>query len=182
MNARTVCALLLLVFAGGAQAGGDDVPVSAGDVLELAKSSAANWAEDSVLIYLENDESVDAAGHASRWGYLFYSPSRDRWRAYSLSQNELESAGDLDFAFKAPPVSGGWLDSERAFAIGEDAGGREYREKRSGRLRTMLLMRGAFGDDPNLTTWTLVYDAPGTPSLFVVLDAIDGDIVRVWKG
>jgi len=72
--------------------------------------------------------------------------------------------------------------SENAFSIAENAGGRDYRENRKGVLRTMLLMRGAFGDDPDRTTWTLVYDAPGVPSLFVVLDASDGDIVRVWKG
>ena len=108
--------------------------------------------------------------------------SQARWRVYSLSHDEVESAGDLDFAFPAPPVTEKWMDSEDAFGIAENAGGRDYRNDRDGFLRTMLLMRGAFGDDPDRTTWTFVYDSPGAPSLFVVLDATDGDIVRVWKG
>jgi hypothetical protein len=47
----------------------------------------------------------------------------------------------------------------------------------------MLLMRGAFSEkDPDVTTWTFVYSAPGAPSLFVVVDATDGKVQRTWRG
>jgi hypothetical protein len=47
----------------------------------------------------------------------------------------------------------------------------------------MLLTRGIFHDgDPNRTTWTVVYTAPGKPSLFVVVDARTGDVRRTWRG
>ena len=47
----------------------------------------------------------------------------------------------------------------------------------------MLLMRGAFrDDDPDATNWTLVYAAVSGPSLFVVVDAVDGKVRRTWRG
>ena len=48
---------------------------------------------------------------------------------------------------------------------------------------TMLLMRGAIQEDqPDRTTWMLVYTAPNLPALFVVLDAADGTVLRTWRG
>jgi hypothetical protein len=47
----------------------------------------------------------------------------------------------------------------------------------------MLLMRGAFdAENPNRTTWLLVYTTPDAPSLFVVVDAADGKVRRTWRG
>jgi len=175
-------AALLLGWVAAIDAG-QRLPVSARNGLDLAEDSARNWAEDSVLVYLENDADVDGSGSASRWGYLFYSATLDRWRAYSLSQDKVEEAGDLGFAFDAPPLETNWIDSDHAFSAAEGAGGRSYRKDNDGLLRSMLLIRGAFGeDDPNRTTWTLVYDSATAPSLFVVVDARNGDVVRAWKG
>jgi hypothetical protein len=180
---RNLGAALLLLGSVSALDAGARENVSARDGLELATSSAHNWAEDSVLVYLENDDIVDAQGSAARWGYLFYSAHLDRWRAYSLSDDKVENAGELGFAFDAPQVEANWIDSDRAYAAAEKAGGRAYRDQNSGALRSMLLIRGAFGeDDPNRTTWTLVYDSAHAPSLFVVVDAENGDVVRAWKG
>jgi hypothetical protein len=180
---RILGSLMLLLCCASALGADQRTAVSARDGLALAESSARNWAEDSVLVYLENDDSVDAQGGAARWGYLFYSAHLDRWRAYSLSDDKVEEAGDLGFAFDAPPVDSEWIDSGRAFSAAEDAGGRDYRSDHGGALRNMLLIRGAFGeDDPNRTTWTLIYDAASAPSLFVVIDAENGDVVRAWKG
>ena len=50
-------------------------------------------------------------------------------------------------------------------------------------LHAMLLMRGAFHDqDPDQTTWTLVYTTPEGPALFVVVDATQGTVRRTWRG
>ena len=47
----------------------------------------------------------------------------------------------------------------------------------------MLLSRGAFrDDDPDETTWTLIYTSPDAPSLFVVVDAAGGKVRRTWRG
>ena len=41
----------------------------------------------------------------------------------------------------------------------------------------------AFGDaDPDPTSWTVVYRAPGAPALFVTVDAITGAVRRSWRG
>jgi hypothetical protein len=95
----------------------------------------------------------------------------------------IAAAENLDMRFDAPPLSPGWLDSGPALAAAEEGGGARYRKDHSGRLATMLLMRGAFSEgDPDATTWTFVYSASGAPSLFVVVDAGTGKVQRTWRG
>jgi len=159
------------------------VPFAARAGLDLAKDAARSWASDAALVYLENDEPLDATGAAARWGYLFYSPTQDKARVYSLRDGKIVVAEYLDMRFEAPPVTGDWIDSRAALEAAERGGGREFREKHAGTLGTMLLMRGAFAeDDPDQTTWTLIYTAPGAPSLFIVVDASEGKVRRTWRG
>ncbi len=158
-------------------------PFAARQGLELASTAAQSWSADAVLVYVENDEPVDQAGASPRWGYLYYSPSQDRARVWSVRAGRLAVAENLDMRFDAPPVSADWLDSEVALAAAEAGGGAKFRKEHSGRLVSMLLMRGALSEgDPDVTTWTFVYSASGAPSLFVVVDATDGKVQRTWRG
>src|SRR5262249_6340814 len=92
-------------------------------------------------------------------------------------------AEDLQMTFEAPPLAAHWIDSGAALAAAEESAGREFRTAHGGELETMLLARGAFHDeDPDLTTWTVIYRAPHAPSLFVVIDAADGKVRRTWRG
>lgn len=161
----------------------DAPPYAARQGLDLATAAARAWSPDAVLVYLENDEALDPAGASPRWGYLFYSASQDRARVWSVRAGRIAVAENLDMRFNAPPVSADWLDSGRALAAAEHGGGERYRKEFKGKLVTMLLMRGAFSEaDPDVTTWTFVYSAPGAPSLFVVVDAADGKVQRTWRG
>jgi hypothetical protein len=176
-------ALLGALLAPAAAWGKEHPPFAARTGLDLAQDAAHSWAEDAHLVYLENDEAVTALGRAPRWGYLFYSPSRDRSRGYSIEDGEIVAAADLGFRLQAPPVEVDWIDSDAALVAAEHGGGAEYTNEHGGHLRTMLLMRGAFHPkNPDRTTWTFVYDAPGQPSLFIVVDAASGTVVRRWKG
>ncbi len=151
--------------------------------LELVSAAAQAWSADAVLVYLENDEDLDGAGRATRWGYLFHSPSQARVRAWSVRGGKLVAAENLDMRFDAPALGAGWLDSGAALAAAEAGGGERFRNDHRGRLLTMLLMRGALSEgDPDATTWTLVYGSPGAPSLFVVVDAATGRIQGTWRG
>lgn len=171
----------LLLLAGVSHAGERAIAVSA--VHDLASSSARSWADDARLVYVENDADVDATGLASRWGFLFYSASRDEARAYSLRDGRVVRADDLSFDFDAAPLADDWIDSDDALRRAEKEGGAAYRSDHAAELRTMLLTRGLMHlDDPDRTTWTCVYDAPGQPSLWIVLDARNGDLLRRWKG
>jgi len=182
MIRRLLGTVLLLACVSDASAG-DRPPISARQQLALTAEAARAWADDAMLIYAENDETVGPDGRAPRWGFLYWSATRDRARAYSVDAKEIVVANDLDFTLDAPPVRDGWIDSARALQAAEDDGGRKYREKHQGHLRSMLLIRGAFHQDsPDQTTWTLVYDSPGAPSYFVVVDAENGKVVRQWKG
>ena len=158
-------------------------PIEARSGLDIASAAAHSWAQDATLIYLENDENLDAAGKAPRWGYLFYSATADKARAYSVRNGRILTAENLEMKFSAPPLESGWIDSGAALVAAENQVGREFREKHAGRLATMLLMRGAFdAENPNRTTWLLVYTTPDAPSLFVVVDAADGKVRRTWRG
>lgn len=174
--------LAALLLAGPAPAK-EAPPCAARHGLSLATAAAHAWSPDAVLVYIENDEALDPAGASPRWGYLFYSAAQGRARVWSVRAGRIAEAENLDMRFDAPPVSADWLDSDAALASAEHGGGERYRREFKGRLVTMLLMRGAFSEkDPDVTTWTLVYSAPGAPSLFVVVDAADGKVQRTWRG
>ena len=152
--------------------------------LALASAAAAAWSADAVLVYVENDEALDDAGASPRWSYLFYSAAQDRARVWSVRGDRIVVAENLDMRFDAPPVAAGWIDSGAAIAAAERGAGAEFRNTQHGaHLETMLLMRGAFSEgDPDATTWTMVYRAPGVPALFVVVSATDGKVQRTWRG
>lgn len=185
--ATPVAALLLALALFGAHApvaaAGTHPPVAARAGLELATAAARSWSTDAVLIYLENDEDVDASGAAARWGYLFYSPSAQRSRVYSVRDGRILVAENLEMKFEAPPIATGWIDSGGAIAAAEREAGRVFKQQQGGHLSSMLLMRGAFDEvTPDRTTWMLVYTAPNQPSLFVVVDAAEGKVRRTWRG
>jgi hypothetical protein len=175
--------LLAAAFAAAPAAAKAPPPIAARAGLELARAAAAAWAADAELVYVENDEDVDAAGAAARWGYLFVSPETGRARAWSVREGRIAAAENVEMVFEAPPLPDGWIDSAEALAAADHEAGRAFRKGAQGRLSTMLLMRGAFDEkDPDRATWTLVYTAPGAPSLWVVVDAAEGKVRRTWRG
>ncbi len=176
-------ALFALALPAGDAAAGARPPFAARDGLATAGDAARVWADDAFLIYLENDEEVDERGAARRWSYLYYSPRLDQSRGYSVRDGRIVTAENLGLKLEAPPVSGPWIDSAAALAVAEKGGGSEYRRQLKGTLQTMLLMRGAFDiGDPDRTSWTVIYRAPDAPSLFIVVDAVDGKVRRTWRG
>jgi hypothetical protein len=183
---RTV--LPALAFAAlcvtGASGAAPNAPFPARVGLELASAAAQAWSGDATLVYVENDEALEASGASPRWSYLFHSAANDRARVWSVSGGRIVTAENLDMRFDAPPVAAGWLDSGAALDAAERGGGAEFRKDHHGvRVETMLLMRGAFSEgDPDATTWTLVYRASGGPALFVVVSAADGKVQRTWRG
>jgi hypothetical protein len=177
------CTLVVLALASPAVRAADRVPVQARAGLDLATAAARVWSPDAALVYLENDEPLDTHGAAERWGYLFYSATLEKSRGYSVRAGKIVVAEDLPLKLEAPPVQGDWIDSGTAYRLSDEGPARRYCFEHDGRLKTMLLMRGAIQeDDPNQTTWMLVYNAPNLPALFVVLAASDGRVLRTWKG
>jgi hypothetical protein len=180
---RAAGALLLLALLATPVLGATPPSFEARAGLDIAESAAHVWADDAVLVYVENDESLDANGQAARWGYLYYSPSLAKSRAYSVRNGKILVAENLEMKLDPPPVTRGWIDSGVALAEAENSAGRDFCKEHGGRLGTMLLMRGAFNDsDPDQTTWTLIYTAPHAPSLFVVVDAAEGKVRKTWRG
>jgi len=171
------------VLATRAALAGAPPPFEARAGLDLVTAAAQVWAQDAVLTYIENDEPVDSTGTAERWGYLFYSERLDQSRSYSVRDGKIVVARNLDMRFEAPPLAAGWIDSHAALAIADENVGAAFCKKNGGRLSTMLLMRGAFQDEnPDQTTWTVIYTSPHAPALFVMVDATAGKVRRTWRG
>lgn len=183
-SARACVLGTLLALGAQAATAGDPVRYDARGGTELADAAAIAWAPDAVLVYVENDEALGLDGQAERWGYLYYSASLDAARGYSLEEDEIVVAESLGLTFEAPPLAPGWISSSRALASAEEKVGRKLRETSpDAAVETMLLMRGAFlAGKPDMTTWLVVYAAPGAPSTFVVVDAHTGDVRRTWRG
>jgi hypothetical protein len=174
---------LAALLVAGASAAKDAPAIAARQGLALATAAAQAWSADAVLVYVENDEALDATGASPRWGYLFASAAQGRSRVWSVRDGRIALAENLDMRFAAPPVSPDWLDSAAALAAAEQGGGATFRQTANARLSNMLLMRGALSEgDPDVTTWTFVYSVPGAPSLFVVVDAKSGKVQRTWRG
>jgi hypothetical protein len=188
MNApRTLIAAIggvaFVIAAAGTARAGDVTPAPASAGVALARDAARAWSEDAVLVYLENDEPVDGAGAAPRWGYLFYSKALDASRLYSVREDRIVVAENLDMKFAAPPLADPWIDSGAALAAGTPEVARAFGKDAPAALQAMLLMRGALQtDEPDQTTWMLVYATPSQPSLFVVIDARTGKVRRTWRG
>ncbi len=151
--------------------------------LEPAAAAARSWADDAVLVYLENDEPLGATGAAERWSFLWYSPAREASRVYSVRDGRVVVAENFELKFAAPPLAGSWLDSGEALAVADARAKSELREGAEVHAAHMLLGRGAFQPgQADVTTWTIVYEASGEPSLFVVVDAATGRVCRTWRG
>ncbi len=179
---RTLMVLALLACALSAGAG-EPTRFSARAGVDVAHDAALSWASDAQLVYLENDEMVGPDGTAIRWGYLYYSPLKAKARGYSVRDGKILEAFDLNFDFEPVPVSENWIDSHAARVAAEEKGGQKYCRDYNGHLATMLLIRGAFNDKkPDTTTWALVYESATQPTLFVIVDAHNGDVVRTLRG
>lgn len=176
--ASLVLAMLLASVAVRAEV--PATPARAG--LTLALAAARAWAPDAELVYLENDEPLDASGRSARWGYLFRSVTLGRARAWSVRDGRIVTAENLELRFDAPPLPAGWLDSDAILSAAEKAVAQATRREPRGRLATMLLMRGAdSGAERDATTWTFVYGASGGATFHVVVDAATGQVTRSWR-
>ena len=152
------------------------------DVLGLVSDAARAWEPDAFLIYLENDEPLGLEGKSLRWGYLFYSPAKDQARGYSVRAGSIVAASTLEFKFEAPPLPETWIDAETALRAANAKAGTKYCEENGGEPSTLFLMRAVDETKPDLTTWTVIYTSPNAPSLFVVVDAVEGKVRQTWRG
>jgi hypothetical protein len=185
MNARIPAAAFAVAFwlVPAVAPAGDAAPFSAREGEGLARSAAAAWAPDAQLVYVENDELLADTGRSERWGYLFWSDTREEARAYSVRDGEIRTATGIGFDFPAPPLSDGWIDSGRALAAADDDEGDDYRAKHAGRLRAMFLVRGLLDPEkPESTAWAVVYESDSASGLWVVVDATSGKVVNTWRG
>ena len=183
MTRIRILAVIVLLSVAHVAAADPPAPFEARAGVATARAAALSWSPDAALVWVENDETPGPAGVAERWSYLYYSAATDQARVYSVRDGKILEAENLDMKFDAPPVADDWIDSGRALTAAEAAQGAAFKQGPRGALRAMVLARGTMdAAEPDLTTWTLVYSAPGAPPLFVVVDAASAKVLRTWRG
>lgn len=184
MSANQVASLAALATLWIAPVHAGEAPrFGAREGLALTRAAAKAWADDAALVYLENDEDLSSEGTAPRWGYLYYSPGKDRLRVYSVRAGEIVTAEDPGIQVWAPPLPAEWIDSREALVAAEREAGAKFCAEMNAHAQYAILMRGAFGEkDPGRATWVVVYQAASAPGLFVVVDAVGGSVLRTWRG
>lgn len=171
--------VFLIVTVSAPGSAGDAAPASARVAFELALEAARAWSADATLVYLENDEALNAVGAAPRWGYLFYSPELEDARGYSIGDGKIVATADPAFRFDAPPLPDAWIDSDAALRLAQD----HVREQGFDLPANMVLLRGAFDEEkPDRTCWLVCFRQEGAPATFVVVDSAEARVVRTWRG
>ena len=152
---------------------------TARDGLALAASAADSWSDDAKLVWVENDTPLDPEGHASSWGYLYYSTTQHAMRSWSVRDGKIVGALDHVVSAAAPALEDGWQDSSAAATLAWKEGGTEFCAA-GGELEHLLLARGIFASG---TAWVAVFrPAVAGPHLYLVLDAASGHAVKSWRG
>ena len=175
---RDLSCLLLLVSIVRPARAADAVVQTARDGLPLAQAAADAWADDARLVWVENDAALDAEGRAAAWGYLYFSPEKHALRSYAVRDHALTAAQDHAVATEAPAVDAGWEDSvEAARAAWKDA----VPELGAGQatLESLLLVRGVFAPG---SAWVAIFAGSQGPRLYLVLDALEGQVLKRWRG
>jgi hypothetical protein len=157
---------------------GDERAQTARDGLSLAQAAADAWADDARLVWIENDAELDAQGRAAAWGYLYFSPEKRSLRSYSVRDRKLTVAQDHRVSTEAPGVDLGWKDSGDAARAAWKHGGREFASG-GGTLESLLLVRGVFAQE---SAWVAIFNAGQGPRLYLVLDALKGEVLKRWRG
>ncbi len=174
-----VVACLAGTMAGASLAGETPAAVAtARDGMGLAASAADSWADDARLVWVENDTALDPEGHASAWGYLYYSLEKHAMRSWSVRDGHIVVAADHTVSAEAPALETNWLDSAEIANRAWEGGGREFCATGGG-LAHLLLVRGVFAPE---TAWVAVFDNGAGPSLYVLVNAASGDVKKRWRG
>jgi hypothetical protein len=151
---------------------------TARDGLPMAQAAADAWADDARLVWIENDAELDSEGRAAAWGYLYFSPEKRALRSYSVRAGKLTVAQDHVVSTEAPGVDLGWKDSAEAAHAAWKHGGRDFASG-NGTLESLLLVRGVFAQE---SAWVAIFSAERQPRLYLVLDALKGDVLKRWRG
>ncbi len=149
--------------------------------LVVAEVAARAWQEDAQLLFVENDAPLGENGASNAWGYLFHSAARQAWRNVAVADRRVHHEAPLTFPYPQPALTDEWIDSTRAVAAAELAGGAALR-RAGAEVRHLVLSRGIFAETTAPPTWTVHYVAPGGDEHAFVVDAHDGHIVRRIQG
>ena len=121
------------------------------DNLPVATDSAAQYASDQELRWIEAETGIDSSGTAYAWTYRFYSPSKDL--ETEVVVNPLEVVVDTseagEFLTEMDPLPDGFVDSDVALDTVLANGGQEFVDDYPPRNLTTIVSGGnLFWTDP----------------------------------
>jgi hypothetical protein len=113
----------------------------AGDNLPVAVDSAAQYASDQELRWIEAGYGSRTTGKAYEWTYRFYSPSKGLKTEVTLDplRADVDTSTEGGFLPEMRSLPDDFLDSDEALGIALDDGGRDFLDQfRSGTVTTVL--------------------------------------------
>ncbi len=156
--------------------------------------TARSWAPDAQPFRLANlpmDNSPGIGGKAAAWAAAFSSESLHKWRSFSFSTVKTENVHLGVFGWRAEsfrtvselsgqpfPVQSLKTDSDEAFRLAEQKGGREFRRKNQVPVNMVV----EFSPRDREVVWSVYYSASPNDSRFTVrISAATGTVLKVEK-
>jgi len=112
--------------------------------LPVAQDSAAHYASDQQLRWLQAETGLRPDGAAYAWTYRFYSPSKDLETEVTVNPLEVtvDTTSDPGLLSEMAPIPDGFIDSDEALQITLDDGGQEFVDSYPPDKLTTLLSGG----------------------------------------
>jgi len=154
-------------------------PTTAKSAEQKALPVAQAWASDAQLYMVAgNWESVDPQGRTSWWNCIYYSPQVDSFHAVYVW-------GKLPVDHEPLPwipgdtllLPSGWIDSDTAIAVAENAGGAAYRQTYPDAFVEAYVSRWAWGPQPDKSVWRFMYTSSSPDTLEILVDALTGALI-----
>jgi len=147
--------------------------------LSAANQAAQTWAADAQMVMLANHQSsLDPAGEAAMWFFLYYSASLDSAQAFILGNGVVFWQGNPGWE---PPskvaLPSNWIDSGLAIAVAETHGGAAYRAAQQDVWVQAWLSRNFYPWDPSRAVWSFNYNSTTAPPLGFWVDAVSGALL-----
>jgi hypothetical protein len=112
--------------------------------LPVAQDSAAHYASDQQLRWLQAETGLRPDGTAYAWTYRFYSPSKDLETELTINPLEVtvDTTSGPGVLSEMAPIPDGFIDSDEALQITLDDGGQEFVDSYPPDKLTTLLSGG----------------------------------------
>lgn len=156
-----------------------NTPSTAREAEQNASTFIQAWANDAQLYMVAgNWYSVDPQGKTPWWNCIYYSSQLDSFHVvYVFGKLPLFHESLQWIPGDTLLLPSGWINSDTAIAVAENAGGAAYRQTYPDAFVEAYLSRWAWGPQPDKSVWKFMYTSGSPDTLEILVDALTGTLV-----